>query len=162
MSEHDEVVALYLRLLRGWNDRNAQAMAACFSDDATMIGFDGSLAEGGRPIEEHLSPIFADHPTVAYVALIRTIQKVGKSVAILRADVGMVPPGAGEINSAANARQIIVARAGEGGWQIQHFQNTPAALHWDDAGREALSADLNAALAERGHLPKAWPEASRG
>jgi uncharacterized protein (TIGR02246 family) len=152
LSEGDELRALYLRLLRGWNDRNVDVMAECFSSEGIMIGFDGSVAEGSTAIREHLSPIFADHPTAAFVAIVRTARRFG-SVGILRADVGMVPPGAPEINPAANARQTIVAGKQGSRWQIQLFQTTPAALHWDEKGREVLSAELNAAFKERGPLP---------
>jgi uncharacterized protein (TIGR02246 family) len=148
----DDVRALYLRLLQGWNDRDAEAMAACFSGDAIMIGFDGSLAEDRDTIRGHLAPIFADHPTAAYVAIIRSTRRTGDT-GILLADVGMVPPGATAINPAANARQTLVAAETDGQVQIELFQTTPAALHWDEAGREALSAELNAAYEERGLLP---------
>ena len=152
MSSTDELRALYLRLLRGWNDRDANAMAECFSDNGIMIGFDGSLAHGRAAIREHLSPIFADHPTAAFVTIIRTTRKTG-GVGILLADVGMVPPDAREINPAANARQTIVAAEEGGRWQVELLQNTPAALHWDEDRREALSAELSAVFGERGLLP---------
>lgn len=58
----DDLRALYLQLLRGWNNRDASAMAECFSIDGAMIGFDGSMAEGRTAIQAHLSPIFADRP----------------------------------------------------------------------------------------------------
>lgn len=148
----DELRALYLRLLQGWNDRDAETMAACFSSDAIMIGFDGSLADGRDAIRDHLAPIFADHPTAAYVAIIRSTRRTGDT-GILLADVGMVPPGATAINPAVNARQTLVAAETDGRVQIELFQTTPAALHWDEAGREALSAELNAAYGGRGLLP---------
>jgi hypothetical protein len=65
----------------------------------------------------------------------------------------MVPPGTTEINPAANARQTIVVGDIDGHWRVNLFQTTPAALHWDEAGREALTSELNAAFGERGLLP---------
>lgn len=152
MPDTDEVRSLYLQLLRAWNGRDAGGMAECFASDGIMIGFDGSVAEGREAIRDHLSPIFADHPTAAFAAIIRAI-RMGEGVGILLADVGMVPPGATRINPAANARQSMVARADGGRWRIELFQATPAALHWDERGREALSAELDAAFGERGPLP---------
>jgi uncharacterized protein (TIGR02246 family) len=152
MSDTDELRLLYLRLLQGWNDRNANLMAECFSSEGIMIGFDGSLAEGSMAVRKHLEPIFADHPTAAFVAIIRSTRRIG-SVGILRADVGMVPPNSTEINPAANARQTLVAGEKDGQWQVELFQNTPAALHWDEEGSKLLSAELNAAFRERGPLP---------
>ncbi len=152
MSDTVELRALYLRLLRGWNNREANVIAECFSRDGVMIGFDGSLAEGNTAVGDHLTPIFADHPTGAFVAIIRSMRTLG-SGGILLADVGMVPPGGTEINPAANARQTLVAGDSSGQWRAELFQNTPAALHWDEEGRKALSAELNSAFTERGPLP---------
>lgn len=107
-------------------------------------------------IRKHLSPI-ADHPTAAFVAIIRTTRRIGSAgillAGIFLADVGMVPPGAEEINPAANARQTMVANKDGDGWRVGLFQNTPVSLHWDEKGREALSAELNASFKRRGLLP---------
>ncbi|MEN5176913.1 SgcJ/EcaC family oxidoreductase [Brevundimonas diminuta] len=152
MSNSTALRSLYLQLLQGWNDRDANGMAECFSIGGILIGFDGSLADSREAIQKHLSPIFADHPTAAFVAIIRTTRRIG-SAGILLADVGMVPPGAEEINPTANARQTMVANKDGDGWRVSLFQNTPASLHWDEKGREALSAELNASFKRRGLLP---------
>lgn len=76
-------------------------------------------------------------------------EAVGDGATLLLADAGMVPPGQTEIHADANARQTLVASRPVDRWQIDLFQNTPAALHWDDAGRDALTAELTAALATR-------------
>ena len=152
MAADNEVRALYLRLLTAWNERDARAMSACFAEEGVMIGFDGSVADGASSVFDHLSPIFADHPTAPFVTLIRSVHGTG-NVRILRADVGMVPPGAAQINPDANARQSLVARRTEEVWQVELFQNTPTALDWDEALRISLSEELNAAFRERGPLP---------
>lgn len=154
MSPADEPRGLYLRLLRAWNDRDADAMAACFAEQGIMIGFDGSLADGRTEIRKHLSPIFADHPTAAFVTIVRSVRNAG-TTRIVRADVGMLPPGATDLNPAATARQTVVAeQAPHGEWLIALFQNTPAALHGSDAYREALLAELTDAFRDRGPLPE--------
>lgn len=152
MSDTNELRSLYRQILQAWNDRKSNELAECFSSDGVMIGFDGSLAEGNAAIRDHLAPIFANHPTAAFVTIIRSMRRFG-SGGILVADVGMVPPGETEINPAANARQTMVAGERSGRWQVELFQNTPAALHWDEEGRKALSAELNSAFAERGLFP---------
>jgi hypothetical protein len=58
------VRSLYTRLLQAWNERDADNYAALFTFDGTMIGFDGSQAQGAQ-ILDHLRPIFEDHPTAA-------------------------------------------------------------------------------------------------
>src|SRR4051812_19246248 len=88
-----EVRALYQQLLDAWNRRSAQDMAARFGAAGNIVGFDGSQMNGPAEIEAQLTPIFRDHPTAAYVAIVREVRFVTPEVAILRAVAGMVPPG---------------------------------------------------------------------
>ena len=123
-----EVRDLYARLLDAWNHRDADAFAALFGDDGAMIGFDGSQA-AGPAIRDHLGPVFADHPTAAYVARVREVRSLAPGVALLRAAAGMVPPGGEDLNPDVNTVQtLLAARAGDG-WRIVLFQNTPAQFH---------------------------------
>jgi uncharacterized protein (TIGR02246 family) len=140
-----ELSNLYVRLLKAWNDRDAKAMVECFDDKAVMIGFDGSTAEGKVAIEEHLAPIFRDHPTAAYTAILRSEHAYGDS-RLLRADAGMVPPGKQDIKSETIARQSLVARQTDAGLRIVLFQNTAIALDQDKATREAIYGELQQAL----------------
>ena len=144
----DTVRGLYRAILSGWNERDAPAMAACFSDQALMIGFDGSLVEGRAAIEQHLAPIFVDHPTARFVEIVRSVRDLAE-VAILHADVGMVVPGKSEIMPGRNARQTLVARQVGGLWLAELFQNTPAALQMDPEASGKLTAELSAANAGR-------------
>jgi uncharacterized protein (TIGR02246 family) len=123
-----EVRDLYARLLAAWNDRDAEAFAALFGDDGAMIGFDGSQA-AGPAIRDHLQPIFADHPTAAYVARVREVRSLAPGVVLLRAAAGMVPPGGDELNPAVNTLQTLLAARSGDGWRIVLFQNTPAQFH---------------------------------
>jgi uncharacterized protein (TIGR02246 family) len=136
---------LYVKLLTAWNNRDAKAMSACFNDDAVMIGFDGSTVEGRAEIEGHLAPIFKDHPTAAYVAILRSEHVYGDN-GLLRADAGMLPPGKQDIKPETIARQTVVARATKAGWRIVQFQNTPIALGQDQPARTAIYDELQAAL----------------
>ena len=123
-----EVRDLYARLLDAWNHRDADAFAALFGDDGAMVGFDGSQA-AGPAIRDHLRPVFADHPTAAYVARVREVRSLAPGVALLRAAAGMVPPGGDDLNPDVNTLQtLLAARAGDG-WRIVLFQNTPAQFH---------------------------------
>ncbi|PWU59729.1 DUF4440 domain-containing protein [Micromonospora globispora] len=137
---------LYARLLDGWNRRSAQDMAALFASDGCLIGFDGSVATGTE-IVEHLAPIFADHPTAAYVAKVRGVRLLGPTTALLRAIVGMIPPGAGDVNPAANAHQTLLAEEAAGTWRIVLFQNTPAQYHGRPHLVEQHTAELRPLLA---------------
>lgn len=138
--------ALYQRVLDAWNRRSASDFAACFAETGSIVGFDGSPSQGRDEIAGHLAPIFSDHPTAAYVAIVREVREIGPGVALLRAVAGMVPPGQNDINPAVNSIQTMVATAHGADWRIQMLQTTPAAFHGRPEVAEALSAELRARL----------------
>jgi uncharacterized protein (TIGR02246 family) len=140
------IAALYRQLLDSWNRRDARAFAALFDDEGQSIGFDGSPMSGRDEIAATLGQIFADHVTATYIARVRGIRLLAPNVALLRAVVGMVPPGQSDINPAVNAMQTMVAvnRAGE--WRIALLQNTPAQFHGRPEMAEALTQDLRELL----------------
>jgi uncharacterized protein (TIGR02246 family) len=127
--EENEVRELYEHVLASWNRRDARGFAALFQDNGECIGFDGSQLIGRAEIAETLRQIFADHLTAPYFGKIKAVRFVGAHVAIVRAIVGMVPPGKEDLEPALNAVQTLVATRNEGTWQIALFQNTPAQLH---------------------------------
>ena len=133
---------LYEQSLIAWNQRDASAMAAQFEEDGNLVGFDGSQADSRQAIEDHLRPIIADHPTAAFVAKVREIRMLGRDVGILRAVVGMIPPGSDDINPAVNTIQTLVAVQNADGWRVALFQSTPAAWHGRPQDSAALTEEL--------------------
>jgi uncharacterized protein (TIGR02246 family) len=142
MSYDHPIRLLYEQILIAWNQQDAAAMAARFEEDGNIVGFDGSQANSRAAIEDHLRPIFADHPTAAYVAIVREIRMLGRDVGLLRAVVGMIPPNSDDVIPAGNTIQTLVAIQNADGWQAALFQSTPAAWH----GRPQDSADLTEEL----------------
>jgi len=65
-------------------------MAAHFEKDGNLVGYDGTQADSRAAIEDHLRPIFADHPTAVYVAKVREIRILSRDVGILCAVVSMI------------------------------------------------------------------------
>lgn len=144
MTEVGTVVRrLYEELLTAWNNRDARRYAALFTEDASLIGFDGSQVTGSE-VEAHLAPIFADHPTACYVWNVREVRPLSDTVVLLRARVGMVPPGQAAPNPAVNAVQSLVAVEREGRWRIALLHNTPAQYH----GRPDLADEHTAEMRE--------------
>jgi uncharacterized protein (TIGR02246 family) len=132
---------LYARLLDAWNAHDADAFGALFAPGGVSIGFDGSEAAGAE-IREHLAAVFADHETAAYIARVREVRAVGADAVLLRAIVGMVPPGGHEVNPNANAlHSLVAARSGEE-WRIALFQNTPAQYHGRPEAVEEHTAEI--------------------
>jgi uncharacterized protein (TIGR02246 family) len=109
--DESAVHALYQQLLDSWNKRRADIFAALFAEDGYSIGFDGSQLIGQGEIASTLHQIFADHPTAPYVSKVREVRLLSPEVAILRAVVGMVPPGQPAIEPKLNAIQTLVAKS---------------------------------------------------
>jgi len=141
-SSDRQIRRLYEQILIAWNQQDATTMAACFEEDGNLIGYDGSQADSRVAIEDHLRPIFADHPTAAYVAKVREIRMLSSNVGILRAVVGMIPPGSDDVNPAGNTIQTLVAVQNADGWQATLFQSTPAAWHGRPQDSAALTEEL--------------------
>ncbi|GHO89684.1 SgcJ/EcaC family oxidoreductase [Dictyobacter formicarum] len=144
-SDEETVRALYRQILDGWNQHDAAAFAAPFAEDAEVIGFDGSLMFGRGEIEETLRQIFSNHVTAPYISKVKSVRLVRPGVAMLRAIVGMIPPGQKELNPAVNAHQVIVAAQHNGGWHVELLQNTPAQFH----GRPELVQQMTDELTQK-------------
>ena len=136
-------------MISGWNDRDGRAFASVFADDGCLIGFDGSDPDGRATIERELQAIFADHTPAQYVAKVRSIELVAPSVALLRAIVGMIPPGEQELMPERNAHQTLLARKDGDDWRVVLFQNTPAAYDGRPELVEAMTDELRSVEAQR-------------
>ncbi|MET3657783.1 SgcJ/EcaC family oxidoreductase [Sporosarcina psychrophila] len=128
-SELIEIKTLYYNLILAWNNRDAKSMADQFTEQGELIGFDGSQEIGRNTIFAHLEPIFADHPTPPFINVVKDVYFLSAEVAMLRAIVGMIPPGGTELDPNLNAHQTLIAVKGNDGWKIKLFQNTPAQFH---------------------------------
>ena len=144
-SDESVVRALYQQLLASWNAWNATGFAAPFTDDADVIGFDGSQMTGAPRSRRHCDRIFADHETGAYVGIIRSVRFLAPEVALLRAVSGVIPAGQSDLNPALNAQQALIAIKHDGAWRITLYQNTPAQFHGRPDLAQRLTDELRAA-----------------
>ncbi|MFC5649828.1 SgcJ/EcaC family oxidoreductase [Paenibacillus solisilvae] len=135
---------LYLQLIGGWNDRNADIMSSAFAEDGELIGFDGSQLTGREFIASHVHGIFADHITPPFIYKIKSVRLLSSDTALLRAIVGMVPPGKSALDPKLNAHQTLVAVKQEEQWRAALFQNTPAQFHGRPDLVEQMSEELQA------------------
>lgn len=145
-SDEMEVRGLYRDLLDGWNQHNADAFAAPFAENGETIGFDGSEMTGRAEIAATLGQIFADHVTAPYVSKVKSVHLLSPEVAVLRAIVGMIPPGQLDFNPALNAHQTLVAARREGPWRIELLQTTPAQFHGRPDLVERMTEELRQQL----------------
>ena len=139
-----QVLALYEQLLRAWNAQDADAFGAVFADDGSSVGFDGSTMNGRQEIVETIRAIFMNHRTATYVAKVREVRELGADVLLLRAVVGMTPPGGAELNPAVNSIQSVVMTKQGTGLRVALLHSTPAAFH----GRPELADQLTRELTE--------------
>jgi uncharacterized protein (TIGR02246 family) len=137
---------LYQQILLAWNQHDAAAMASCFEPNGSIVGFDGSQVDSRPAIEAHLKPIFADHPTAAYVAKVREIRQLDERVALLRAAAGMIPPGMHELKPELNTVHTLVAVRNPERWSAALFQSTPAAWHGRPNDVAALVEELRGVM----------------
>jgi uncharacterized protein (TIGR02246 family) len=141
-----QVRNLYRQLLESWNQREAAAYADLFAEDGNIVGFDGSPVNGKAQIAAHIGAIFADHQTAAYVLKVREVRFLAPEVALLRAVVGMLPPGKADLNPAVNAIQTLLAVRSGGVWRAALLQSTPAQFHSRPEAAQALSDELRQLL----------------
>jgi uncharacterized protein (TIGR02246 family) len=144
--EESAIRSIFEQLLEAWNRRSALDFAALFEDGANVTGFDGSQMDGRAAIAEEIGRVFAHHQTAAYVGKVRQVRFLSPEVALLRAVVGMIPPGHKDLNPAVNAIQTLVALKTEAAWRITLFQSTPAQFHGRPDLAEALTQELREML----------------
>jgi uncharacterized protein (TIGR02246 family) len=142
----DHIIALYGRMLEAWNQRDADRFTELFADNCSIVGFDGSQMEGRAQSNAELRAIFAGHPTASYVAKVREVKPLDGQATLLRAVVGMVPPGQHELNPAVNAVQSVVVVSTSGQPKIALLHNTPAAFHGRPQLSEQLTNELRAVV----------------
>jgi uncharacterized protein (TIGR02246 family) len=143
------IESIYENLINSWNDTNARAFSDMFSENGTLVGFDGSTASGKQDIYNHLASIFADHTPAKFVSIVRDIKVLCPSVGLLRAVAGMVSAGLKRINPKTNAIQSLVVVSEMGHFRIALFQNTPAAFHGRPRVVEHLTDELQKELDQK-------------
>lgn len=151
MSQEAAVRVVYHAWIAGWNSQNADAMSAHLSEEAHVVGFDGTELKGRAVVRQAMADIFAHHPTGIYVTIVREVRFPSPSVALVRAVVGMVPRSGAAVNPAVNAVQTMVLLEQDGAWKIEAFQNTPAAFHGRMQDAMKLTQELQAAYDRGSH-----------
>ena len=126
-SDHDRVEALLAALADAWNDGDADAYGALFTEDASYVTFFGEVARGRSHIVEGHRRLFARMPGSRMTPGAKTdrdIRFVGPDTAVV---VGQGPgttvPGRESAADRASTVSFVVVRT-DAGWRFAHFQNT--------------------------------------
>jgi uncharacterized protein (TIGR02246 family) len=136
---------LHGEILDAWNRHDADGYAQCFTEDALVIGFDGSEMHGRAEVAEQLGAIFADHEVASYVRVVRGVRELADGVAVLHAVVGMIPPRGDDVMPDRHAVQVLLAVHEQGTWRAACLQNTPSQLHGRPDAVAALTDELRRA-----------------
>jgi len=152
MNSPDElmVLSLYQKLLRSWNNNNAEEFASIFAMEGNVIGFDGSQMNGREEINKQIRGIFQNHKVSSYISIVREIRPLSPDIFLLRAVSGMVPPGKKDIIPEVNAIQSVIAQRHKDDFLISLFQNTPAAFHERPELSQQLTDELRQVLSKEG------------
>ncbi len=148
------VRALYVALIRAWNERDAATFAAQFLEDGSIIGYEGSIVDGRAEIARHIGDIFREHETPIYVQRVKRVRFLTPDIAILRSHVGMPTVPTLVINPALNSIQSLVAQRLADGWRVALFQNTPAQFHGRPDLVAAMTDELQRTLDETSQAGK--------
>jgi uncharacterized protein (TIGR02246 family) len=120
-----EVHALFARVLEAWNAGDATAFAAPFSDDATYVGFDGSVMRGRDEIRDAHADLFAKWlKGTRLVADAVMVRLRGPDAAVVVAAGGTIMRGRAEPAPARDSIQTLAAERRSDGWSFVAFQNT--------------------------------------
>jgi uncharacterized protein (TIGR02246 family) len=153
-ADENQIKALYRGFLLAWNDLDAEKLASAFTEDADLIGFDGSNIHGRALIESTIRKIFDDHgkpagpgqgaQTGTFVAAVRTVHFLAPDVAVLMAVNGSAV--SGKLMPERNSVQSLVTVRTTEGWRIAHMQTTPAQYHGRPDLADALTKELGKLL----------------
>ncbi|MHB9133560.1 MAG: SgcJ/EcaC family oxidoreductase [Armatimonadota bacterium] len=119
------VCALYTQLMDAWNAGSGDAMAALYTADGDLIGFDGTHFIGREEIATFHQRLF---DTVMQgsrlVGDVRDVRFLCPEVAVLHATGQTIMPGQTAPTQERDSIQTIVAVKEDGVWRIAAFQNT--------------------------------------
>jgi uncharacterized protein (TIGR02246 family) len=154
------VRALYQEFMEAWNRGSGAELAAVFTTDGDLVGFDGTHLKGRQEIARFHQRLFDTWLRGSrLVGQVTGVRFLGPDVAVLHAVGGTVLRGRRAPAPERDSIQtLVVSRRAEGDWRLAAFQNTR--LRIMGAGvRPFLAWTLSDWLwkALRLNKPRAWP-----
>jgi uncharacterized protein (TIGR02246 family) len=125
MSESTPIQELLDRTYAAWAAGDADAYAACFTEDARYVAFDGDTFVGRQQIADAHRPLFTkwlagsrlqQHSLVA--------REVAPGVIVANSSGAVLPKGKTKAPTWRISTQTWVAVQREGSWLLASFQNT--------------------------------------
>jgi uncharacterized protein (TIGR02246 family) len=119
------VRALYQQLMDGWNQGSGAALAAVFTEDGDLVGFDGTHFKGRQEIAPFHQQLFDKWLKGSrLVGRVEDVRFLSPDVALMHAVGGTIMRGKSEPAPERDAIQTLVAVRQNGEWRLAAFQNT--------------------------------------
>jgi uncharacterized protein (TIGR02246 family) len=124
-ADAEDVRALYLAVMDGWNRGSAAAFAAPFADEADFIAFDGTRFHGRDDLVRFHEPLFGTHLRgTRLTGDVTDIRFLSADMAVMHARGGTVLRGKRDPAPERDSIQTLAAVRRDGRWQLVAFQNT--------------------------------------
>jgi uncharacterized protein (TIGR02246 family) len=124
--EHEAALrALYTQLMDGWNQSDAEAFAAPFTEDGHLVAFDGTHLKGRVEIVSFHQPLFDKWlKGTRLVGEVESLRLLSPHVALMHARGGTIMRGKSRPSPERDSIQTLVAAKRDGEWRLVAFQNT--------------------------------------
>ena len=119
------VRAVYQQFMDAWNQGSGTALAAVFTEDGDLVGFDGTHFEGRQQIAPFHQQLFDKWLKGSrLVGEVKDVRFLSPDVALMHAVGGTVMRGKSEPSPERDSIQTLVATREDGEWRLAAFQNT--------------------------------------
>jgi uncharacterized protein (TIGR02246 family) len=109
----------------GWNQGSGAALAAVFTEDGDLVGFDGTHFKGRQEIAPFHQQLFDKWLKGSrLVGHVKDVRFLSPDVALMHAVGGTVMRGKSEPVPERDSIQTLVATRQDGEWHLAAFQNT--------------------------------------
>ena len=117
--------AVYQQFMDGWNRGSGAALAAVFTEDGDLVGFDGTHFKGRQEIAPFHQQLFDKWLKGSrLVGHVKDVRFLSPDVALMHAVGGTVMRGKSEPVPERDSIQTLVATRQDGEWHLAAFQNT--------------------------------------
>lgn len=125
MTDDDtQIQNLFADLLAAWTRGDAPGYGACFTEDSDYVSYDGTRAEGRRPMVDAHDKLFRGVLSgSALVGEIESIRYVSDDVAVVHATGSVLMPWRGSLPRRRRSRQTLVVVRGDDRWRIAALHN---------------------------------------
>jgi uncharacterized protein (TIGR02246 family) len=129
MTDKDTAVRQILRdITAAWDSNDADAFAAHYLDDATVVLPGGVLHRNREEIRAFMAAGF-DGPLKGTTGIDdpEIVRFAGSDVAVVVSRAGFLLPGETELPASRQRRATWTLVRGDGGWRVAAYTNTPTA-----------------------------------